>query len=74
MGMGTWRQDLGDGSNFLRIYFQNMFLCYDSKPLFVSHWHGNLDKGNDDLFFSLFSDNIFLLRLEHGFTVMGGWG
>ena len=72
--MGAWGQELGDGSNFfLMIHFQNMFLCYDLKPLIVSHLHGNMGQGNDYLFFSLFSDYIFLLRLEHGFTGIGAW-
>ena len=31
-------------------------------------------QGNDYLFFSLFSDYIFLLGLEHGFVGMGAWG
>ena len=73
--MGAWGQELGDGSNFfLMIYFQNMFLCYDSKPLNFSHWHGNVGQRNNFLFFSLFSDYIFLLGLEHGFVGMGAWG
>ena len=46
------------------IYFKTCFLCYDSKRLNFSHWHGSVGQGNDYLFFSLFSDYIFLLGLE----------
>ena len=48
------------GVIFLRIYFQNMFLCYDSKPLTVSHWHGNVGQGNDYFFQSVFRLHIFV--------------
>ena len=49
--------ELGDGSVgagargweqfILMIYFQTMFLCYDSKPLNFSLWHGNVSQGNN---------------------------
>ena len=47
---GSVGAELGDGSDFFRIYFLNMFLCYDSKPLHFSHWHESVGQGNDYFF------------------------
>ncbi len=67
-GPWGWEQFFSDD-----LFSKHVFLCYDSKPLNFSHWHGSVGQGNDYLF-CLISDYIFLFRLEHGFVCLGAWG
>ena len=71
VGAGAWGWEQFFSED---LFSKHVFLCNDSKPLNFSYWCGSVGQGNDYLFFSLFSDYIFLLGLEHGFVGMGAWG
>ena len=70
-----WGENVGLGAFFWSIYFQIFFILW-LKWFNFSHWHGSMGKGSDYLFYCLFSDNMFLLRLEHGDGSIGtgAWG
>ena len=63
VGMGAWGQECGDGSNFFGwSIFKTCFLCYDSKTLIFSHWHGSVGPG--EWLFVL--ESVFRLHLFDG--------